>query len=162
MVTDSYCELESKQIPKVASAIRGQGVINMETESFIGGATILRNDYVASTVRPRSVKRTAADPSTLELSHEDARREALRVLELAEAQHQVPYHVQQHAHHHQQAVDDDDESLGDTDEPGQGKTVQLKQASSLQQAAAKDVVILCRVCSAFVRSWSVDFTSPVQ
>ena len=147
-VVDSYTpeELELQPVPQVASAIHGQGVTAMETESFVGGARILKNDYVASAVRTRSVKRTctSTDPSQAQLNSDVARREGNRVLQLAEAHEQVPYQ-NQHAHQQQQLLqqalgdyDEDDESmLSDTAGTGPSEAVQLKQASSLQQAAAK-------------------------
>ena len=111
----------------------------METESVVGGATILRNDYVASHLRPRQFKRTctaptATDPNAPQLSHDDARREALRVLQIAETQQQQQAFQQQPA---LGQYEEDDSMLSDSAETGPTDAVPLHKTSSLQQAARK-------------------------
>lgn len=141
VAVDSYSPQELQSIPHVASAIPGQDATLMETESAVGGVTILRNVYVPSVVRNRSVKRTCTAPTATAPSapHDDTRREAQSVLQLAEAQQQQALHQQQ-----QQAkvdYEEDEDGWGDssvlsaTAESGLSEAVD--QASSLQQSAAK-------------------------
>jgi hypothetical protein len=124
-VQDSYCPQEAKPKPTthVASAIQGQVGTTTETARVAVGATILQND---SDVRARSVKRAFTDPSATASvpppNHDDARREALRVLHMADIQqahqqkqHQALQHqalqqqaLQHQAHQQEQAKMDDE------------------------------------------------------